>query len=53
VLIAVSAVVVVVAVAAWIVLHSQENRTALGSVGDYSSAIDTSQQQATTTEGAR
>jgi hypothetical protein len=52
-LIAVSLGVVVIAVAAWIALHGRDNRTALGSVVDYSSAIDTSQQQARTTEGAR
>jgi hypothetical protein len=53
VLVAASLGVVVVALVAWIALHGRDNRTALRGVVDYSSAIDTSQQQATTTEGAR
>jgi uncharacterized membrane protein YvbJ len=53
VLIAVSLGVVVLALVAWIALHGRNNRTAARAVVDYSSAIDTSQQQARTTEGAR
>jgi len=53
VVIAVSLVVVVVALAAWLALHDRNNRSAQAGEVDYSSAIDTSQQHVTTTEGAR